>query len=180
MKKKNSDLKAVYLPQTSKRILPLKLPRGKVSDSTCRGSLDLINWDYDLLQKLNPATCTKEHRETWWQDITLFTRFWSKAFWSCFPNFIKNIWEFTWEKGTTLTARENAEAKAKNPLVTALRNDSLVVLKVESLFLQKWDEESLTPWHLLLVWQAVQPVSYLHAFFSCSQNGYFPVHKDFR
>lgn len=41
------------------------------------------------------------------------------------------------EKGTVLTATENAEAKAKNLLVTALRNDHLVVMKASFLFLQK-------------------------------------------
>lgn len=57
----------------------------------------------------------------------------------------------------------------------------------EMTILQSWKQyfylyknEMKNVWHLLLVWQAVQSASYLHAFFSFSQNRYFPVHKDFR
>lgn len=83
-----------------------------------------------------------------------------KAFWRCFSNFTKHIWEFIWEKETVLTTTGNAEAKAKNTLVTALRNYNLVVMKAAFLFLQKQDEESSTSTASL----AVQPALYLHAF----------------
>lgn len=66
-----------------------------------------------------------------------------QAFWRCFSNFTKHIWEFMWEKETVITTTGNAEAKAKKTtLVTALRNYSLVVMKAAFLFLQKQDEES--------------------------------------
>lgn len=129
------------------RVLPLNLSRGKASDSTCKSSLNLTNWDYDLLQKLDPATRTEEHWAIWWQSSYSSYSLDSdhKAFWSYSSKFTKHIWEFTREKGTALTAPENAEAKAKTPLVTALRNYNLAVMKAEFLFIQKWNEESLTP-----------------------------------
>lgn len=81
------------------------------------------------------------------------------------------------EKGTVLTATENAEAKAKNLLVTALRNDHLVVMKASFLFLQKWDEASLTPTASMASRAACVilpcgPFTFIEWIFSCPQRFY--------
>lgn len=91
-----------------------------------------------------------------------------RAFWRCFSNFTKHIWEFTWEKETVLTAKE---AKPKNTFVTALRNYKLVVMKAAFYF---YKNKINKVQHLLLAWQC--SLCYTCMLFTFT-DGCFPFHK---
>lgn len=144
---KKSGLKAVYLPQTSERVFPLSVFRGKVSENACKQSLNVVNYErLWFTRKIWSSHNAPKNTEQYGGKL-LSHSFDSdqKALWKYFSNITKPIWEFTWEKGAVLAATENTEAKERNLLVIALRNHSLVVMKAAFSFLnKKADEESST------------------------------------
>lgn len=99
----------VYLP--SRRLLSLHLLRAKVLENMYK-SLNLVNWDYDFLQKLDPAACTAvtlSNMVARYQVTHLIS--FLKMFFHTLPSTHRSLPEFTWEKGVILSVAENANKK---------------------------------------------------------------------